>query len=176
MIKKEWWLPLQSSCGSCAAETASLLSSHSLGVGKSFSSCKENILLTTGTNAMLIRKYLLNLRETSVEESVFSPVKTGSCARSCDYRYMPRSNGNAADDYAREQGLAFIVEIFVWKKLYIKISNNKNMKAQVLKGKLLLAAQKKLLFLFSVKHTTSRQFLADIIAVLTYILHMQCVC
>lgn len=57
------------------------------------------------------------------------------------------------------------------------------MKAHILKGKLLLAAQKekksktkKLFFLFSVKCTSSRQFLTDIIAVLTYLFHMQCVC
>lgn len=72
----------------------------------------------------------------------------------------------------------FIVETFVWKKGYIKISNNKQVKAHVLKGKLLFAAQKEkmVFFLFSVKHTTSRHFLTDITAVLTYLLHMQPVC
>lgn len=143
MIKKEWWPPLQSSWGPCAAETAPLLQLSLFGSWEKF---QESILLTAGTNATLTGKYLLGLRETAVEERTFCPVKAGSSARSCDYRYTPRPNANAVDDYARGQGQVFTMETFVWEKLYTKISNNKQMKAHVLNGKFLLAAQKKKFF------------------------------
>lgn len=52
------------------------------------------------------------------------------------------SNGKAADDDARGEGQAFVVKIFVLKKLYIKILHNKQVKAYILGGRLLWAAQK----------------------------------
>lgn len=174
MVKKEWWPPSQSSWGPCAAKAASLFSSHSLGVGKSFSLARR-IYFSQQAPMPHSQESTCWVWEKQLQKKVhfvlwkqdflLGLVTVSIYLGQMEVQQMIMLEGK--DKFSTS----------VWKKLYIKISNNKQMKAHILKGKLLLLAQKKkLLFLFSVKHTTRRQFLTDIITALTYLLHMQCVC